>query len=1097
MRLARPVSALVGLVLLVSPVRAVEPEPWADSKLPVRAGLVFWLDATRQPAAHAAKGLLPPRSGEPIGSWFDGSGNRHHFVQLRAESQPRYLTPGGQGVVRFDGVDDAFERTGFGQKFDALTVFLVLAPRSNAGAFRGILSMNATGRRDYETGLNVDLGPMPGRSFDVLSIEGAGFSGAMDLLAGSTPFGQIQVIHVKVGAGENGVEVARSGGEPLRRARRASAMIADEVAIGARNYSNEPRPNFLQGFLAGDVAEVIVYDRVVDARESRDIESYLDKKHAALREALSQGAAAFEPPPFQWLRPGFRVRELPVKLTNVNNLRYRPDGKLLALTYKGDILLLEDRDGDGLEESVSTYWSGGGRIRSPIGMALTPPGYARGQGVFVAAKGKCLLIVDQDGDGKGDREIVVAEGWRELPHNVDALGITVGPDGSVYFGLGTTDFTNAYLVDQAGAAKYNLRSERGAILRVSPDFSKREIFCTGVRFSVGMGFNALGDLFCTDQEGATWLSNGNPFDELLHLRPNRHYGFPPRHSRWLNGVIDEPSTFDYRPQHQSTCGLIFNVPVAPGAPVFGPERWRGNAIVSGYSRGKLFRTELFKERGEYVARNEIVGIVGKLAADACVSPDGSLAVATHSGGPDWGSGPDGQGTLYKVRYDDDAVAQPLFAWSSGERSVSVAFDRPVDPTRWLPAGKKPVIEFGPAVAAGDRFETLRPGYAVVAAQLAAPRDTLAVRTLGLSPDRRTLRIETDLARLPVEYALTLPLQPEQRSDAAALRQDPTVDLAYDLSGVDAVWTDAAGNRGWEGWLPHLDLSIARQMTAGSAQHDPLWSRLGEKGTLLLRTRLDLGHMLRPTVQPGSQVDDKLPQEQVFVRLKARNGVQVKATGAEVFGRDDGSTRLSFRPEADRWIDLEVQLETGGEASLACDWSTAEDDRARAFAQRRFHVPWALDPGVESRVPERVIPPELAGGDRERGRALFFGDVALCSRCHTYQGKGGRIGPDLSNLPQRDYASVLKDIRRPSDAINPDYLPYTIALNDGRVLQGTVRTEGTNLRVGDKDGQEIVVARSAVEEMRAATTSIMPEGLPEKLGPNALRDLLTFLLTPGP
>src|SRR5258708_9735557 len=29
--------------------------------------------------------------------------------------------------------------------------------------------------------------------------------------------------------------------------------------------------------------------------------------------------------------------------------------------------------------------------------------------------------------------------------------------------------------------------------------------------------NRKGDLFCTDQEGATWLPNGNPLDELLHL----------------------------------------------------------------------------------------------------------------------------------------------------------------------------------------------------------------------------------------------------------------------------------------------------------------------------------------------------------------------------------------------------------------------------------------------------------------------------------------------------------------------------------------------------------------------------------------------------
>ena len=107
-----------------------------------------------------------------------------------------------------------------------------------------------------------------------------------------------------------------------------------------------------------------------------------------------------------------------------------------------------------------------------------------------------------------------------------------------------------------GKAHYDVKSERGTILRVSPDFKTREIVCTGIRFPVALAFNSKGDLFATDQEGATWLPNGNPFDELLHIQKGRHYGFPPRHSKHLPNVIDEPSVFDYAPQHQSTCGLV-------------------------------------------------------------------------------------------------------------------------------------------------------------------------------------------------------------------------------------------------------------------------------------------------------------------------------------------------------------------------------------------------------------------------------------------------------------------------------------------------------------------------------------------------------------
>src|SRR5439155_23442236 len=100
-----------------------------------------------------------------------------------------------------------------------------------------------------------------------------------------------------------------------------------------------------------------------------------------------------------------------------------------------------------------------------------------------------------------------------------------------------------------------------------------------------------------------WLPNGNPFDELLHIEAGRHYGFPPRHPKHLPNVINEPSVFDYAPQHQSTCGLNFNESVN-GGPVFGPGWWGGDAIVFGYWCGELFRTKLVKARGGYVAQNQ-------------------------------------------------------------------------------------------------------------------------------------------------------------------------------------------------------------------------------------------------------------------------------------------------------------------------------------------------------------------------------------------------------------------------------------------------------------------------------------------------------------
>ncbi|MEZ6075608.1 MAG: hypothetical protein R3C56_08010 [Pirellulaceae bacterium] len=152
----------------------------------------------------------------------------------------------------------------------------------------------------------------------------------------------------------------------------------------------------------------------------------------------------------------------------------------------------------------------------------------------------------------------MADGWKEIEHGADGLGVAFDKrDGSVWFGIGTQNFTTGYLVNDKQGADYSLTSERGTICE-SRRTSRRQIACTGIRFPVAMRFNAAGDLFCTDQEGATWLPNGNPSDELLHIEMGRHYGFLLPHPKHLPNVIDELSTFDYGPQHQSTCGFNFN-----------------------------------------------------------------------------------------------------------------------------------------------------------------------------------------------------------------------------------------------------------------------------------------------------------------------------------------------------------------------------------------------------------------------------------------------------------------------------------------------------------------------------------------------------------
>jgi putative heme-binding domain-containing protein len=1116
---------------LLAGLRTQGVETWTDPRLPVTNGVVAWYDASRQTAARGARGLAPLRSwADAPEIVFDGSGGGRHVAQSLREARPTFRIDWGTSALAFDGTNDHLVALHPGWTLREASVFVVAAPQE-VGAFRGLLAASAMGRNDYITGFNLDFGsPASTNQLAVLNAEGPGFGGERNLLQTSPqPLDRWHVFGL--GVGSNSVRAFLDGAPQAARPRTSDQpLAADEVTLGARRYSNTPDRPHAQGFFRGRVTEVLIYDRVLQDTERVAVEHYLDEKYGSVLRGLGQaspreGPSALvpvpNPPPVQVHFPGVAAEPLPLDLGNVNNVRYRADGGLVAVGYDGRIWHLRDRDGDGREDAAALFFDGRASVRAPVGAALTPSGYARGNGLFVAAKGRLALVVDTDGDDRADADITVAT-WTEtsIQQGVDALGVAVAPDGSVYFSLGCASFVEPFLIDSAtGQAGYHTRRERGTILRVSPDFSRREIVATGIRFAVGMAFHADGELFVTDQEGATWRHDGNPLDELLHIQPGRHYGFPPRHPKHLPGVFDEPSVFDYVPQHQSTCGLCFNsaaVAVGAGAGTqawFGPAHWRGDALVAGYSRGKVWRTKLVRTEAGYVAQTHLLATLQALVVDVCVSPRGDLLVATHSGQPDWGSGPAGQGRLWRLRYAQHEVPQPVTAWLATPTEIKIAFDRPAPPGGWAALASHARIESGPAVFPGDRFETLRPGYQVVYDQLAAPRQSHEILTTQLSPDQRTLTLVTRPREAPANTAVTLPASQASRAPspqgADSLKPVGTtnspiageIDLLATAHGLDAVWSAAQGNERLQIWLPHPDLKIANELTRGSADHARFFEALGRPGKLRLRGQLDLWQMLQPAIQPGSAIDWVRPPENVRVRFTASAELELRVDAPHAAVVRVASTPRQSEVRIDApgraWARLELVVATGPNLALTADWCTDEDARARAFPLRRFYVPWAaLVPaaGVETAGNPRVIP-EIAGGNWLHGRRLFFGDRLGCAKCHAIRGEGARLGPELSNLLHRDYASVRQDIESPNAAINPDHVASILERTDGEALTGIVLSEKDGaLRLATAAGTIEELPRNTVRAARPSTLSLMPEGLWAGLTEAERRDLMTFLLT---
>jgi putative heme-binding domain-containing protein len=802
-------------------------------------------------------------------------------------------------------------------------------------------------------------------------------------------------------------------------------------------------------------------------------------------------------PVAQMLVPGFSVRELPIRLTNINNVAYAPDGRLFAAGYDGRVHLLRDSDGDGFEDSVTTFYDQKSNDY-PIGVAF------HNGDLYVCRKRHIARHHDADGDGVPETDEIAATGWHDdagdsdnlyLRRRVDdAMGLAVAADGTLYVSVGAANFSNAYQVDSSGASHLDLARHHGVVLKISPDGKQHEIVATGARFITSMALSRDGDLFATDQEGATWLPNGNPSDELLHIQQGRHYGFPPRHPKHLPNVIDEPSVFDYAPQHQSTCGFRLNE-ARPGWQTFGPANWADDAIVTGESRGKLYRTKLVKTPVGFVAQNQIVGCLGMLPVDLAISPQGDLLVACHSGAPDWGSGPAGIGKLLKISFAKSAEPIPVLTWAASPTETHIEFDRPLDPVYWKNLNQT-TVEGGIYVSAGDRFERLRPGYAVVKAQLATPRFDFPVLSAGIDSDGRTIVLHTAPRIDGFCYSATLPYA--EQTENNAVKRSAGIDLSFDLTGIEASWRSSDDKQTWAGWLPHVDWSVAQELTAASATHAALREATKQPGTLNLRGQLDLWSMLRPKVQPGEKLNFELPRELVTVSFRSPGRLTLVADEAAKVETIEGGVQLTIAPEKDRWLPFSLTLmNDDAPLSLEASWFTQEDSRPRALPLHRIMLPWAVAPREQPADVSRSVP-EIAGGDWSEGRNVFFGAQAACSKCHAIRGAGASIGPDLTNLVFRDYESVTRDIRKPSAAINPDYLCYLIELEDGKVLTGVLNgSDEEEVRIADQTGKVTVAPRKDVSLITPSKMSLMPEKLLDGLTEKQAKDLLTFLLSNPP
>jgi glucose/arabinose dehydrogenase len=338
---------------------------------------------------------------------------------------------------------------------------------------------------------------------------------------------------------------------------------------------------------------------------------------------------------------GFRVSRFATGLGKPRMLAVGDDGTVyITRREPGDVLMLRDGDGDGHVEPPQTILT-----RKDL------HGIAIHAGRMYLATVKEVLSAPILKDGRiGEVKTLVSD----LPDGGQHPNRTlaVGPDGLLYVSIGST----------CNACPESTQ-EHASIVRVDLDGRNRKVFASGLRNTIGFGWQPDSRALFGMDNGIDWLGDDAQPEELNELREGGVYGWP---YVYENGKINPatlppPGTTKERWATKSTSPVLtYTAHSAPLQMVFYqanqfPSEFRGDAFVamhgswnrrppSGYEVVRIhfengrpvkiepFLTGFLKEKaGQYVSSGRPAGLA--------VARDGSLLV-----------GDDEHGVIYRVSY---------------------------------------------------------------------------------------------------------------------------------------------------------------------------------------------------------------------------------------------------------------------------------------------------------------------------------------------------------------------------------------------------------------------------------------------------------------
>jgi quinoprotein glucose dehydrogenase len=176
---------------------------------------------------------------------------------------------------------------------------------------------------------------------------------------------------------------------------------------------------------------------------------------------------------------------------------------------------LIDADGDGTADGAEVYSSGYRNLEDGSAAGIL----ARRGSVYLTCIPSLYLLRDAEparagGDLATKQVLSTGYGVRVAFRGHDLHGLTLGPDGRIYFTIGD----RGYRLEHDGVVDHDPGT--GAVFRCDPDGRNLEVFAHGLRNPQELAFDDLGNLFTVDNN-----SDAGDKARLVHVVPGGEWGW--------------------------------------------------------------------------------------------------------------------------------------------------------------------------------------------------------------------------------------------------------------------------------------------------------------------------------------------------------------------------------------------------------------------------------------------------------------------------------------------------------------------------------------------------------------------------------------------